>query len=151
MSWMRNYQTAPNVGGVWMRHIECHANCLDCELGKAWQNLASVSPLAQPIRQFRRNPLTYGCELLSLSSGTTCFCSRAMGSDAAQLRLLQEVFTIHDRDAVHTISGTGRDGPSAHPTTRPCLRQDWSRGNGSCALGTAAHRLRQPCGQGIEW
>ena len=49
-----------------MYHAECSfrtdetrrvpSELLDCELGKAWQNLASVSLLVQSIREFRRIP-----------------------------------------------------------------------------------------------
>src|SRR5215469_1525400 len=67
-STLRKHSTAPNVGGVGVRHIKRQANCFDREFGKTRQTLASVSLLVQPIREFRRIPLPYGIELLSLSS-----------------------------------------------------------------------------------
>src|SRR6516164_6263308 len=93
--------TAPNVCGIRVRNIKSQTNCLDCEFRKARQDFASIGLLVQPIRAFRRIPLPYGIELLSLSSGPARFSSRTMGSDAAQLRLLQEVFAIHDGNAIH--------------------------------------------------
>src|SRR6516225_5634931 len=61
---MRNSSTSPNVCSVGVRHIKRQTNCFDCELRKVRQNLASISLLVQPAREFRRIPLPYGSELL---------------------------------------------------------------------------------------
>src|SRR6516225_4545651 len=65
---VRNRSTTPNARRVRVRHIKRQTDCLDGELRKARQDLASIGLLVQPARELRRIPAPYRSELLGLSS-----------------------------------------------------------------------------------
>ena len=73
-----------------------------------------------------------------------------MGSNAAQLRLLQEVLSVHNRNTLNAITGPRRDYRPADRATGLRFGYGWTCRSRRAGLCTAAPRLRQPCGQRIE-
>jgi len=101
---MGDFLTVLDQSCIRMRNIYRLLDFLDRKVGQSGKNLSPIELFVKPTWKVRGIPSPEPFSLLRLGPGSPCFGHYTVRGNLTQLRLPQQILSIHVGDAFRTIS-----------------------------------------------